>query len=597
MLDRLPVEIVECILGYLPTLTAISDVSKTNKKLHETVQNGSSSIYHDFVQRQFPTIPAETPWRQTAIDLTTRSRAWDRRALIARECVPPGLFEYQQYRQQVQQQTLDRQTFGYMPVIDSHETTETGRKRELLAWGAAGRLNLRFTDGKVVRWSSYCPMTEPDAEMDIVDVHLMRPHQNRNQDGESMLIRRHNKSMTLLHVSADGVEWDAAAEYQMPFGASVDCIDVSNSEDPLLAMCNESSIRIFEIHDPQDTYIKQIHIPAVDTVPTKQRKRAAKFVSNTRLAVATQHLGGLDPACIEVFDIGESSISTSPLAPADVFESRKQADSRRGGRRIGANVLEKISDASTSSGSDSNLLLSGWSDGLVRLYDMRASSAPVQEYWDPVDDGQIFSLLSIGRERFLAGSHQNGCLKTFDMRMNGRVYDYTEASKTRIKPKTTPAPSRSISTARETNIFLAVTVDPRNRIWRPISDRAQNARLPRYNGSIYSLSSPSATSSSVYVGIENHVIQFDTISSDDWLARRDLIESRENEMLNLSCYERPRRGRESTDSVLLRKQRPLSTIKSDAISEAEPGWDERWFLDQPRSSTKGMAGWRRGQVI
>jgi hypothetical protein len=61
-----------------------------------------------------------------------------------------------------------------------------------------------------------------------------------------------------------------------------------------------------------------------------------------------------------------------------------------------------------------------------RLFDMRMSSGVAASYVDPLDSSSaIYSLTSIGRERFIAGSARYAMLKFFDFRITGaRTYQH-----------------------------------------------------------------------------------------------------------------------------------------------------------------------------
>lgn len=573
MLDKIAQEIVLLILSHLTSISAISTVSQVNKKLHAIISSNSEAIYHVFIFKNFPSISARGPWRKTAFNLTSRARAWDRRAFIARECAAPRLAH------DAPVLPPRGQNFGFMPVIDSYESSSTVDE-EALAWGAAGRVVLRKTNGNFVRWSTYSVPNDASPHTDILDLRLLRPHQNRNKFGETVFIRRANRQLALLNAMPEKDNWVKASVYSVKPDTTIECVDVNDSSEPLLAVCDSKSIQLFPIHTSSEHNRAESVVPIEALTTIKQRKRCAKFMNDNTLAIATQYLEGLQQGPIEVFNIGETRISKEPLMSSHELEANRTGKGSIGGR-IGANVLAKIDNAS-SGRSSGQMLLSGWSDGLVRLYDLRVGGVPVRQFSDPVDDGQIFSLLPVGQERFFAGSHQNACLKMFDMRMGSQVYDRIKIS---AAPQASPPRSsenvRQTHTTRGMNIFLALTVNRGAQPWQPLPGRQNNARLPRYRGSVYSLSSPSASSRILYAGIENHVIQFDFLNTDDWLTNRGGIhgELDDRRVLNLSCYERPRQGYESTDTVLLRKQADLDDGLA-AKGSIESGWDERWHLEQ-----------------
>jgi len=197
-------------------------------------------------------------------------------------------------------------------------------------------------------------------------------------------------------------------------------------------------------------------------------------------------------------------------------------------------------------------------------------------------------LLVMGHERFLAGSHQNACLKVFDLRMpGGRVYDYLHAAPARCGRRNAASPQRDI------NIFLALHL-PKSRTWSPLPT-SHRPSTPRYRGSIYTLSCPSPISPTIYAGIQNHVISLSTISTDDWRSAPKFpalqpIFERSAGILNLSSYERPRPSHASTDAVLLRKQMDWDRMPRVATAQgADDGWDERWW-----PATYGGAAGRHG---
>lgn len=587
MIDQLPQELLEQILGYMPAASSITNVAQVNRKLCAAVRKGENIIFHDFVKRQFPTIATAPPWRKAAFGLTSRSRAWDRRAFVARECTPPRVEGDDAVP------NGRGQTFGFMPVIDSYETASVGQstRKEVLAWGAGGRIVARTNDCKSTRWSSYSFPHDDRPENDILDLRLLRPHQNKNEQGESMFIRRANRELALLHWTPGENDWVIVSTYLVPAETAIDCVDISEDEEPLVAVCNSGSIHLFPLHTSKAKNRAQSVLLLAGTATTKQRKRCAKFLSDSRIAIAPQYLEGRQPAPIEIFDIKATDSPSTHIHASQQLEPNVSSGTHVSGR-IGANVLARIDNRTTEE--DSELLLSGWSDGVVRLYDLRTSHNPIREFSDPVDDGQIFSILPIGQERFLAGSHQNGCLKTFDMRLKGRVYDYTDAHSSSQQPASNGPPETGRKSGRDINIFLAVTTQRGAPPSRPLHLQ-RGARASTYRGSLYSLTSPSPSSPTVYVGIENHVIQIDFINSDDLQSNRggmrELMDERP--VLNLSCYERPRVGHESTDPVLLKKQ----TWQKEVVGTAkganhEAGWDERWHMEQLRGPKEKTGGWR-----
>lgn len=130
----------------------------------------------------------------------------------------------------------------------------------------------------------------------------------------------------------------------------------------------------------------------------------------------------------------------------------------------------------------------------------------MKTYHDPTDDSAIYSLLSRGHDRIIAGTARHSLLKIFDLRMTSSlVTDYTS---TTSSPSLTSA---SVSTEEHTqtkgnwNIFI----NPRTSTSSASSRGGPNAWMRRSaESSIYSLASPSPFSSIVYAGVENACVEF-----------------------------------------------------------------------------------------
>ncbi|KIW24906.1 uncharacterized protein PV07_10589 [Cladophialophora immunda] len=596
MLQDLPVEVIQQIAAYLPTTSSIINLSLANHKIHSIISADDYSVFRKFVQRAFPTINSPPYWKDVARTLTSRSRAWDRRAFIARECCPP--VDNSDYPPQ----TTPGLPVGYRPAIDSYETWQGGSwadRKEVLAWGAAGRLQLRSIQNGVTTWSSFRVPEDHRQELDILDVKLLRPHQHQNSDGETIVLQRANREVISVETSSKPVVFTPKSRYSnLP--DEFTCLDISQSAEPVLAACGGHCINLYPVHSPDQAVRPVSSLKVEKRHSLRSRMRCVKFLPGKMIAVANQFLEGREHAPINIYDINPAGLSSTPVAALMTFTE----SSHPWMGRHSANTIARLDDVGVSGGRPQQLFLSGWTDGIARLYDIRVPRRSVAEYVDPVDDGQILSLLPVGHERFFAGSHQNGCLKSFDFRMPGaRAYSYLDARPPQTVKRRTPQ--------RDINIFLTPTVNIGERLWEPLP-RHPRKRSQRYRGCVYSLSSPSSSSPTIFAGIENHVLQLDFTSTDDFRnAQRisgtsdpnvDDCQDEKNritqdQILNFSCYERPREGKESTDPVLLRKQTDLveGSVEDgvDSYGRREDGWDERWRLNTS-GKDRGFRdpGWR-----
>jgi WD40 repeat protein len=575
MLQDLPPDCLRLIVGYLPTASSILDLALTSRHFYHWVTTDDYAILRDFVQNNFPSVQTAPPWRQAAIRLTSRSRAWDRRAFVAREC----------WNLATDWKKLSSASkYGFVPVIDSYESTSLGStfpQKEVLAHSAAGRVMIRVNRAGSYEWKEICFHDDHQPENDILDLRLLRPHQI-SHDGEIFVFRRANGEIAKAELPEDPELPRKLTKYTLP-DIEVDCITVNKQRDPFMAACTSRQLYLYHVQLKASGAAPTTSLKLLEPGDTQSKVRAATFLSGNLLAI------GRGRAPIQIYDLSATPSDNEVCNPyltfkdySETFRAPQQATALVGLDSVGTN--------------STNLLLSGWTDGIVRMYDTRSPGSAVALYQDSVDDGQIVSLLPIGHERFLAGSSQNACLKTFDLRMTGmKPYSYTNA---RQHSSRANRYYQAPSTTRDINIFLAPRVINRPRTWLSVSQSKSNLRqTQRYRGAVYSLSSPSPTSPTVYAGITDHVIQLDFVATDD-MSRDGVIEpmlgdlkARDKNKLNFSCYERPRSGHESTDPVLLRHQmgflgEHLQKIVPDGT------WDQRW--EHPRDGRPGR--WERGQA-
>lgn len=592
MLEDLPVEVLQQIIGHLPTVSAITSLSLTSRKLHSIVDKDESASYRPFIQKVFPSIRTPPDWRQVASTLTSRARAWDRRAFLARECCPPESHS-------INRETGPRQrsVFGFAPTIDSYEDFSQGSirgRQEVVAWGAAGKINIRTSDASSVSWRTLKFDDDHLPTNDILQLKLLRPHQPLSAE-HALVYRRANDEIATLETTADDPGYCQYARFVDTVGS--ECMEVNNAAKPLLAVARASRLQFYSVQEQQDFIPAFESITLEESTAKRHRTRCMQFLNETTIAVSTAFLEGHDHGPVRVYDINAPA---SPRAAAPVWSCSPRLSSRSKVRH-NAHALAGLDHVCGNAG---QLFLSGWSSGIARLHDTRTPDPWVAQYFDAVDNGQILSLAPIGHERFLAGSDQNACLKTFDMRMSGEhTYSYLDAQSSN-PPKSRPNTGQDLTTRsgidkRSFNTFLSVRRWRNERVWDPLPLPRQQNGTANYSGSVYSLSIPSPTSPTVYAGIENHVLQLDFVGTDD-VERAyldpllsNLKEQKSTHVFDLGCYERPRSGKESTDPVLLNKQAMWHELKSqpDRNEESEAsGWDRRWRLGGTRRSS-----WSRGR--
>ena len=604
MLEQLPAEVLQLIISYLPTLSAIASLSRTTKKLHATITSDETIAFKPLVKGAFPSVPTPTAWKEVALSLTSRARAWDRRGVVVRDCCPPETLQIagdpRQYRPSV---------IGYTPALDSYDDLSSGslsQRRETVAWGAGGRIYLRTADQYTRNWRSIKFEDDDIPINDILQLKLLRPHQILS-DTETVVFRRANGEIGTLATADNELGFDQDARFVdtgMP-----QSIAVSGASSPLLAVASPTRLQLYKVNT-QDDLIKPFKSIQLDQISSSSARRGCmEFLNSTTVAIGTSYLDDTHSArrngLISVYDITAESEETS--SPTWSFVPNENGIRAK-------QYIHAIAPLDQICGNSGQMFLSGWNTGHARLHDTRSPHPYVSEWLDTVDNGQILSLATIGHERFLAGSDQNGCLKTFDMRMPGDFrYSYTDARPSQTRRQSPRSRqdlfARPLHDRRDFNVFLSVRQWRREALWSPLPMPKTHAGTVKYSGAVYSISVPSPTSPTVYAAISNHVLQVDFASTDDVEEGKldPLLSSLKTEknthVFDIAAYERPRQGRESTDAVLLNKQAVWHELTSqpDRNEESESnGWDRRWRLGGTRRSSwsrgRGPRGGRRGST-
>lgn len=199
-----------------------------------------------------------------------------------------------------------------------------------------------------------------------------------------------------------------------------------------------------------------------------------------------------------------------------------------------------------------------------------------REYIDVMDSNPIYCIQPVNN-RFLVGAGAEAIVNIFDLRMKN-AYSHFAA-----KPAEENNQAKSAG-AGEFSCFLS---------HQPPGLRTRHVL---YRGPIYTMSSPSSTSSTIYTGVLNGVMRLNLGSTDDLLGSSStwyqdhldltedfihqkststqLMESRK--IVGLSGYERPSPEIKNA-SAKLRSQVPFWSInETDRTRERETGWDQRW---------------------
>ncbi|OJJ47756.1 hypothetical protein ASPZODRAFT_114822 [Penicilliopsis zonata CBS 506.65] len=591
MLADLPSEIIYEIATHLLTASALASLSQTCRRLNQIVTAEDSRIFRALVKSRFPYIQTPSFWRDAAQALTARSRALDRHAVIARFVLPAEdavkIGSHRATRR-------DNPTLGYRPAIDSYELWTGGKwadKREVVAWGAADELMIRIKESGASageKWLVFNDLDHISSYDDICGVHLLKPtHHSAREDGhEHLIFGRVRGDLVHLAVSPE----EKTHEYRQKFvthGQELVRTDLSNGNEPILAAhFDNGSIGLYHTVS-EEAEVEPFGSLRLESADSGTRHGYSKFLSPSRIAVGT---GGL-----------MNSLSICTITPETVSVCREiGVESLDLEERAGMSWKATVSGIApltcqTAGGASGDVFLAAWGDRAIRVHDLRSPEPFVSTYRDETDNNPVYSLQPFGHDRFLVGAGGDSVLKIFDLRMQTTCKHLDSQHGLGLPP---PTPSSRMSSMadgprnrnpgsrKNFSLFLSYNppVNGRGIHYQRRRHRTSNDRS--YRGPIYTLSSPSPSSPTIYAGIIDGVLQLDFASADDltgscrkWYEDNlslNLDWSRSaplrTKILDLSGYERPDAD-DLTTTSRLRTQRPFESLEA---AETESGWDQRW---------------------
>ncbi|KAI4156238.1 MAG: hypothetical protein LQ340_000432 [Diploschistes diacapsis] len=576
-LDELPFEVLDSVVSNFESAYTLRQLSLTCKRFSRYVRQDG---FRTFVQSRFPFAGTSSDWSGLAQSLVALSRAWHRKAFVARELQParsgPYSFPLPVKRDNVENieaRSAQRQSMGYQPVLecsDYLEGNDQQSNRHLVTWAAGAELVLRVTHAVVEEdrddpepcWMFWKPPNVVDGRDDITSLNLLDSHQISTHPYHHLIVGRASGQLEHVHLSDSEVSTQAFDTA----GCGVRSADTSSASDPLLAACLDGDVALFKALPTKTLQQQETRIPVAEE-DQGTSTWTIKFLSESRLAV------GRGPAysALCVFDVEAREIRSNPLR---TFVSGKM------------DSVYSIEPLLTSRSRD--LFLTGWYSGVVTLHDLRCPENIALTYEDPIDTSSaIYSLCAFANDRFVAGSGRHSCVKVFDLRLSGsHVYASKDLHGTRgVEEGQDLTKSGSSEYGAGYNIFLT------------------NSNLPRKTSPVYSLAKASPYSPSFYAGLENRVLQLDLYSLSDESSRphaRLPYANRPGE---------PRSGPEveelATNLVLVEHtycgaHSVLRQVSSKSNTSVLAGWDSRWAkgtLDYPRTEYQEtrQTRWSRGR--
>ncbi|ODH50174.1 hypothetical protein GX48_03730 [Paracoccidioides brasiliensis] len=673
MLPDIPADIIYHIVSFLPTASCVKNLSQTCRRLHELISANDYRVFQAFVQSRFASIDTPPFWVDAARALTSRSRAFERKAIIGRFVLPP-----QNARRIGHPRTVrtDHPTLGYRPVIDSYEVwcgSSWNDRKEVLVWGAGADLNIRVTDlslyGKSrardthtgfagrghsvgqpyegVTWAVFNNLHGVNSWDDISGVHALPSADGPSGIGnEDIIFGRRNGSLVRMSISPRTGRCELKKRYVTGNSNNLEKTDLSTgSQRVLAATLVRRSILFFSVDAEEDEVkpLDELKNPANEFA----RHHCSRLLCDDRIAVGSD--GVINN--ISVFNLTTTGATkTREINMDGLYDSCLTTKSQ-------VHTIEPLLVTSHTGGRAGDLFLAGWGDSQVRLHDLRSSKPYVSSFIDTVDNSPIYTIQPIGRECFLVGSGVNATVKFFDMRMANK-YSYLEACRSPMQPPLQRhqhhnhqlhGKNSHNNLHQQNSLITPVDSGPKDPLtYRRrdisvfLSSRAPShplSRAPllrdslRYRGPIYTMSLPSPSSSTLYVGVEANVIRLDFASTDDITGRHrkwyeqnlglgldleaaasadtsvgpgpglglnyPLVHDATLRPFDLSCYERPL-PEDMCKGVRLMMQRPFYKAvgngegESDLFDEGRVwGWDQRWWQPLIKGKKKIRGRWTR----
>lgn len=539
MLDALPDDVLLLIIVHLETAKDIRALLLANKRLACLIRADHEGGWRAFVRSRFPSTPipfvpssssfSYPKWGEIASSLTWKSRAWERRSLSFQAMLPENSLH--QRRAAPWQR---RQGTPYRPVLDAH--FDFMAKEELVVWGAGEDFVARRRriardgtfpekvvwhrlDGKDLGYSA--------GRDDIRAVSIVEGV----GDGLGALVGRDNGHLVLLDLSEEGFG-EKLADFSPAFATVDEAEDfgpttkfnqgIINSIDVLsrkrlVAAATKAGIQLYQLPEEAGVKVQPSAYLDLTTHHFDQPSTTlghARWMGEDMMAFALQ-------GCqhqLRYATITPTGIET--LSPYKNTALEDRFDISYGKGRLCTHSLAPV-NASSATGGNSNLLLTAWRDGSVRLQDLRTKSPFDLVYCDNIDPWAEFeSLLPFGTSHFVAGGAHDAAIKVFDFRWS-RDYYHTAALPCSPKqpfpqpiqpffnpPSLLGKPRRKCD-ARHPGSRCNWHELSRDLYYRPNVTFLLRRSLPpsqNYSG-VWSLTRPSSLAPNFYIGISGGVVE------------------------------------------------------------------------------------------
>ncbi|CAN8097682.1 unnamed protein product [Discula destructiva] len=438
----LPDDVLYLIFAYLDTAKDILSLLLTNHRLKTAIQADHNEGWRIFVRTRFPHmthLPTSAfRWDQLADSLTWQTRAWDRRSVYFQAMLPTNPQEAGR-RRGSRAPHLGRmhQRTAFHPVVDAHG--DLAAMEDLVVWGAGENIVARRRKGRQAKWTPKktkwhqvdgTTMGYKAGYDDITALSIVEDVCGKVGD-LGMLVGRDNGHLAFVSATEDDfgktlADLSPRHSEDVPFGLTqenINGVDILHSQGRV-AVAAKSALLLYDLPEhpsspaniAPSSFLRFASQNSGDSTP--ESIGGAKWMGEDTLALG---LSGASNALryIKVTPAGFSGVPISVRNPA--LEERFSLDPVKS--RLCTSSLTPIDASSIMGGGGSNLLLSAWRDGTVRLQDLRTPTPLDLVYCDNIDPYAEFeALLAFGTSHFIGGGSNGATIKVFDLRWPRNYY-------------------------------------------------------------------------------------------------------------------------------------------------------------------------------
>ncbi|AEO59037.1 hypothetical protein MYCTH_51812 [Thermothelomyces thermophilus ATCC 42464] len=523
-LPDLPDDILFLVVANLECARDLRALALSCRRLQRLA---SSDGWRIFVRTRFPSLAIPAPatgshtWRQLAESMTWQSRCWDKRSLQFQLMLPRR--EVNGHGRQ-----YGGGMGGFMSVVDAQFDPAT--QQELVVWGSGediyARCRQRRGRGKASR-TSWHRLRGNDFGLrggydDVNTVKLVK-----RPSGRVVVAGRHNGELALLSAEPDRfgeriAQFGPIAEQnnsvqQLSEPDTINSLDILHrSSGPLLAAAAKSTLRIYGL--PEDD------ADVISPLTTYDLTESVLAASSARLGGA-RWLGNGDTIAMALVGCKHPLryLARTPTGWSHHAAAKNERVEREFGvspaRTVTPSSLEAVHYLHSGARRETNLLLSAWKDGTIRLQDLRTPSPFDAVYQDNVDPwSNAESLMAYGTERFVAGGSDGLTIHVFDFRWP-RAYHHTSGlpclGRSPFPRPHQPfmmPPKAELGGGARCNHVVGMRCRwhelSRDLYFRPNAKFFLNNSLRRYtSSSVWSLARASDISPNFYIGVTGGVIE------------------------------------------------------------------------------------------